>query len=185
MSVGDLRIRRGEAGDAAAINDIYNHYIRETAITFDIEEWALARREAWLAGFEGHPRHTLLVAEAAGRVTGFACTREYRPKAAYETTVETTIYLAPGEHRRGTGRRLYTALFAAVAGADIHSFVAGITLPNPASVGLHEAFGFRRLGTYHEVGRKFGRYWDVAWFERLNLEAAPAQAAGEHGGAHE
>jgi phosphinothricin acetyltransferase len=166
--MGEPIIRLATDADLGAINDIYNHYIRETAITFDIDEWDMARRAEWFASFADSGRHQLFVADDEGAVTGFAGTRPFRTKAAYETTTETTIYLVPGCERRGTGRALYTRLFEAMAAEDVHLLVAGITLPNAASVGLHEAMGFTCTGIFPQVGRKFGRYWDVAWFHRPN-----------------
>src|SRR5205085_11231019 len=99
-------------------------------------------------------------------IVGYASSSQFRTKPAYDTTVETTIYCAPGATGCGIGATLYAALFDAVREEDIHVAVAGITLPNDASVALHERFGFRRIGLMPEVGRKFGRYWDVAWFMR-------------------
>ncbi|MEU6230036.1 N-acetyltransferase family protein, partial [Streptomyces sp. NPDC047042] len=90
----------------------------------------------------------------------------FRAKPAYGTTVEVTVYLAPDAGGRGIGTLLYKALFEALAGEDVHRALAGIVTPNEASVRLHERFGFRYVGTYREVGRKFGRYWDVAWYEK-------------------
>jgi phosphinothricin acetyltransferase len=90
----------------------------------------------------------------------------YRPKAAYQTTVETSIYLSQDATGRGIETRLYTALFEALRGQDLHRALAGVTLPNPASVSLHRHLGFERAALYREVGRKFGRYWDVAWFQK-------------------
>jgi phosphinothricin acetyltransferase len=80
--------------------------------------------------------------------------------------VETSVYLAPDAVGRGAGTRLYEKLFKALEGEDVHRAYAGIALPNPASVGLHERFGFKRAGHFTEQGRKFGRYWDVAWYEK-------------------
>jgi phosphinothricin acetyltransferase len=82
------------------------------------------------------------------------------------TSVETSIYLAPEATGRGMGTDLYAALFAALAEEDLHRAYAGVTLPNTASVALHRKFGFRSIGVYREVGRKFGKYWDVEWFEK-------------------
>jgi phosphinothricin acetyltransferase len=99
-------------------------------------------------------------------VTGYVASLPYRAKAAYETSIQTSIYLAPAAVGRGIGSVLYRALFAAIAGEDLHRAYAGITMPNDASVALHERFGFRAMGYSTQVGRKFGRYWDVALYEK-------------------
>jgi phosphinothricin acetyltransferase len=161
-----VRVRPATNVDLAAMNEIYNYYSRETPITVDIDEWTTEQRRAWFEKFALTGRHRLFVAEEGGRVIGFAGTGMFRPKAAYETTPETTIYCAPEAAGRGTGSLLYEALFDALRDEDIHGFIAGITLPNDASCRLHERFGFTRAGVMHGVGRKFGRYWDVAWYER-------------------
>jgi phosphinothricin acetyltransferase len=100
------------------------------------------------------------------RILGYATSSPYRAKPAYSTSVEVTIYLAPDAGGRGIGTLLYKALFADLATEDVHRAYAGIAQPNEASTRLHERFGFRPVGTYQEVGRKFGRYWDVAWYEK-------------------
>jgi phosphinothricin acetyltransferase len=106
------------------------------------------------------------VAEEAGRVVGYACSVRFRPKSAYSTSVETSVYLDPDLKGRGIGARLYATLFDRLRGEDLHRAYAGVTRPNPASVALHLRFGFRSVGIYREVGRKLGRYWDVEWFEK-------------------
>jgi phosphinothricin acetyltransferase len=159
-------IRRGEAADLPALTELYNHYVRETAITFDVEPYTPETRRPWFEGFAAHGRHQIWVAEQDGRVVGYACTHRFRPKAAYDTTAETSVYLEPAAVGRGLGRRLYERLFESLAGADLHRLVAGVTLPNPASVALHERLGFTSSGILREVGRKFDRYWDVLWMER-------------------
>jgi phosphinothricin acetyltransferase len=161
-----VTIRPAAAADLPAINDLYNHYVRETAVTFDVTEYTVEERRPWFERFGERGRHRLLVAEDGGRVLGYAGTLPFRPKAAYETSVETTIYLWPDAHGRGLGARLYQRLFADLAGEDVHRAYAGVTLPNPASIALHERFGFRPVGLYREVGRKFERYWDVQWLEK-------------------
>ena len=163
-------IRRGCADDLPALTEIYNHYVRTTAITFDIEPYTVATRRPWFDGFAASGRYQLFVAEQAGRVVGYACTRQFREKRAYDTSVETSVYLDPATHRGGIGTLLYARLFEAVASEDIHRAIAGITLPNDASIALHARFGFQRVGVMHEVGRKFDRYWDVLWMEK---ESAP------------
>lgn len=159
-------IRRAIGSDLPALTAIYNHYIRETAITFDLDPYTVEARRPWLAAFGEAGRHQIFVAEEAGQAIGWACTRPFRERRAYDPSAETSVYLAPDAHRRGLGTQLYTRLFEAVAGEDIHRFIAGITLPNEASIALHERFGFTRVGVMREVGRKFGRYWDVLWMER-------------------
>jgi phosphinothricin acetyltransferase len=124
------------------------------------------RRESWFQQFSATGRYRLLVAEDAGLVIGYAGTTRFRPKAAYETTVETTVYCAPDALGKGIGRQLYQALFEDLKGEDIHRFVAGYALPNPGSAALHAHFGFKLVGVFSENGRKFGKYWDVAWMER-------------------
>jgi phosphinothricin acetyltransferase len=162
-----LTIRPARAGDLPSLVEIYNHYVTQTPITFDIEPVSVEQRRPWLEQFAASGRHRLLVAESSGLLVGYAGTHPFRTKQAYETTVETTIYCAAGAEGQGIGRALYAALFAGLHGEDIHSFIAGITLPNPASIALHERFGFTLSGTMHAVGRKFGSYWDVGWYEKV------------------
>jgi phosphinothricin acetyltransferase len=99
-------------------------------------------------------------------VIGYASSSRFRPKPGYETSVETSIYLVPEAIGKGAGSRLYETLFKSLEGEDLHRAYAGIALPNPQSIALHERFGFKRVALYTEQGRKFGRYWDVAWFEK-------------------
>ena len=159
-------IRPGIAADLPQLNDLYNHYVRETPITFDIEPIDMDRRREWFTHYATTGRHRLLVAAEADRVLGYATSSPFRPKQAYETSVETTIYLDPDATGRGIGTMLYAALFAALATEDVHRAFAGMTMPNPASVALHERHGFQRVAYFTEQGRKFGRYWDVAWCEK-------------------
>jgi phosphinothricin acetyltransferase len=161
-----LLIRPAERRDLARITAIYNHYVLNTPITFDVSAYSVEAREPWFSQFRSAGRHRLLVADANGVVMGYAGTTRFRPKAAYETTVETTIYCAPEAVGQGIGRLLYAGLFEKLEGEDIHRFVAGYALPNPASEALHRRFGFQVVGVFSENGRKLGRYWDVCWTER-------------------
>jgi phosphinothricin acetyltransferase len=164
MSV--LHIRPATKADLPRLTEIYNHYVIHTPVTFDIEPYTLERRVAWFEHFGPRGRYRLLVAENDAGILGYAGTTRFRPKAAYDSTVETTIYCAPDAVCKGTGSALYSALFEALVGEDIHRIVAGYTMPNPASAALHKKFGFKPVGVFRENGRKFGRYWDVAWQER-------------------
>ena len=131
-----------------------------------IEPITDAERRDWFTRFETEGPHRLFVAEEARAVLGYADSHQFRAKAAYDTTVETTVYCAPDAIGRGIGRLLYAALLDALSGTGLRMAIAAITLPNDASIALHERFGFSSMGVLHEVGRKFDRYWDVAWYEK-------------------
>ena len=153
--------------DLPALTAIYNHYVVHTPITFDVRTFEPAERRAWFDDHALSGRHRLLVAGGPDdEILGYASTSRWRPKPAYDTTVESSVYCRPDARGRGVGRRLYEALFAAIADEDVHRIVAGVSLPNEASVALHERLGFQRVGVFSAVGRKFGQFWDVAWFER-------------------
>lgn len=165
----EILIRAAERSDLPRLTEIYNHYVIHTPVTFDVEPWSVERRISWFDQFADTGRYRLLVAEQNGCVAGYAGTTRFRPKAAYDTTVETTIYCAPGATGKGIGAKLYAALFASLAVEDVHRIVAGYVPPNPASAKLHERFGFRPVGMFSENGYKLGRYWDVLWVERSLL----------------
>jgi phosphinothricin acetyltransferase len=165
-------VRPAGQADLKAINDLYNHYVVETHITFDDEPMTMETRREWFTHYASTGRHRLLVATDNGQVIGYASSSRYRPKPGYLTSVETSIYLTPDAIGRGAGSTLYAELFKSLEGEDVHRAYAGIALPNPASIALHQKFGFKRAALFTEQGRKFGRYWDVAWFERpLGVEA--------------
>lgn len=161
-----ISVRPAIRGDLPRLTEIYNHYVVNTPITFDIETYTVERRESWFNQFSERGRYRLMVAEENGLVLGYAGTTRFRPKAAYDTTVETTIYCAQEAIGKKIGSLLYGALFEALKDEDIHRIVGGYTLPNPASAALHQRFGFKPIGIFTQVGRKFGRYWDVSWNER-------------------
>jgi phosphinothricin acetyltransferase len=164
--MSDLVIRGAQRDDLPRLTEIYNYYVLNTPVTFDIEPYTVERRAAWFEQFAETGRYRLLVAEENHEVLGYAGTTKFRPKAAYETTVETTIYCAQGAGGKGIGSLLYAALFEVIAGEDIHRIVAGYALPNPATEALHRKFGFRQIGVFTANGRKFGKYWDVMWNEK-------------------
>jgi phosphinothricin acetyltransferase len=164
--MSDITIRHAEAADLSALLDIYNFYVLNTPITFDIEPRTLMQRQEWLEQFGHTDRHQCFVALSGGKPVGWACSARFKEKAAYQTSVETSVYCAPGSTGRGIGRRLYETLFEALPPDNIHRAYAGITLPNEASARLHVSQGFCQIGTQHQVGRKFDRFWDVAMYER-------------------
>ncbi len=163
-----IHCRPARADDLTELTAIYNHYVTHTSITFDVDPVSVADRAGWLARFGVSGPYRLLVAEldGAGGLLGYASSGSFRPKAAYRPSVEVSVYCAPDATGRGVGDRLYRSLFAELRTEDVHRAYAGISLPNPASERLHQRHGFRPVGTFREVGRKFGRYWDVQWWER-------------------
>ncbi|MCU1599505.1 MAG: family acetyltransferase [Frankiales bacterium] len=152
-------IRLATPDDLPSITTIYNHYVRHSHATFDLEPFA--DRAEWFSHYGAAPFWVLVDDE----VTGYATSSVFRTKPAYRSTVETSVYVAPEAVGRGIGRALYADLLARLDEAGVHRCVAGIALPNDASVALHSACGFRPVGTFTEVGFK-GRWVDVAWYER-------------------
>ena len=166
-------IRPAERADLAALTDIYNHYVETSHATFDITPFSVDQRAEWFSHYATHGPYRLLVAEDQGAVVGYASSSPFRPKPAYQTSVETSVYLHPDAAGRGLGRAVYRELLAILdrEHEHVHRAYAGVALPNAASVALHLRCGFTPLGIYHEVGFKFGRYIDVAWFERNVAQA--------------
>ena len=159
-------IRYARLDDAQDITEIYNHYIEHTTITFDLEPFSLENRIAWIEHHDPKSRHRLLVAEIGGSVVGYACSSKFRDKAAYDTSVETSVYLHPAHTGCGLGTILYQRLFEALEETDIHRVYACITVPNETSVHLHTKFGFTHVGVFTESGFKFGKYLDIQWMEK-------------------
>lgn len=167
-------IRDAEAGDAAGCAAVYAPYVRETAISFEAEPpdaEQMARRIA-----DAQRRHAWLVLEEDGDLLGYAYGGPFMTRAAYQWSTAVSVYLAPGRRRTGGGRALYEALFERLAARGHRTALAGIALPNEASVGLHRALGFELAGTYRRVGWKLGRWHDVAWYQRpLGYDDGPPQ----------
>ena len=164
--MNDVNVRPATHADLPRLTEIYNHYVINTPITFDLKPVTVEDRVRWFEEHAGGARHKLFVAEIAGTVVGWAGTGTFRDRAAYDTSVEMTIYCAPDATRRGIGAAMYRVLFDALKNEDVNRLLAGITLPNDASVKLHRRFGFKEVGVFTECGRKFDRYWDVVWMER-------------------
>lgn len=161
-----VTVRTGRRSDLPGLTELYNHYVSETSATFDLEPWTVEQRASWFDHYAETGRHRLLVAVDGDRVLGYATSSSFRDKAAYRPSVETTIYLDPDATGRGVGSMLYQELFAQLQSEQVHRAYAGVALPNPASIALHRRFGFEDVGTFGEVGRKHGRWWDVHWMQR-------------------
>ncbi len=165
-----LEIRLATIEDAAAVAAIYAPIVAGTPISFEetppsIEE--MAQRIA--ATRKTYP---YLVADVAGAVIGYAYAGAHRARPAYRWSVDVSVYVADSARGKGAGKALYGDLLNRLEAAGYHAAFAGITLPNAASVALHEAVGFTHLGIYREVGFKFGQWHDVGWWQRL-LKSAP------------
>jgi phosphinothricin acetyltransferase len=160
-----MTIRAAAAGDFDAIASITNHYIATTAIHFGYEPIAAAELAATRAA---DARYPWLVLDDGGAIAGYAKAGAWRPRDAYAWTCETGIYIADAARGRGLGRSLYAALLHELARGGFRSVVAGITLPNAASVALHERLGFAAVGVVKEAGYKHGAWHDVGfWQKRL------------------
>ncbi len=160
-----LFIRPLSEEDQDAVVAIYNHYVQHSHCTFDVTPFSRASRKPWFDLFE-NPLYQCMVASRDGEIAGYACSVPFKEKPAYRTSVEVSIYTAPQAGARGIGTQLYTALFDYLQSQPVHRAYAGIALPNEASVALHEKFAFTKAAHFHEVGYKFNRFWDVAWFEK-------------------
>ncbi len=153
-------------GDLAAINDIYNYYVRCSTCTYQTEPETMDARRAW---FEGHgEKHPVTVAvDGEGRVLGWGSLSAFHKRAAYSRTVENSVYVHPEAQRRGVGRALLADLVERARAAGHHTIIAGIDAEQAASVGLHEAMGFERVALLREVGFKFERWLHVIYMQRM------------------
>jgi len=158
-------LRAAQPTDAAAIAALYNHYILHTTITFEMAAVTEAEIVGRLAAVQ--PALPWLVAERDGALVGYAYASPWRTRAAYRQSVETTVYVDRNHGRGGIGSALYAALIAELRSRSMHALIGGISLPNAASVALHEKFGFRKVAHFEQVGRKFDRWLDVGYWELI------------------
>ena len=161
-------IRRVDARDAAAIRAIYAPYVSDKATSFEVTIPSVEEMERRIQSYGD--RYPWLVFERDGVVLGYAYASTHHERQAYQWSVNVSVYVHADAHRSGLGRALYTALFDLLRRQGFVNAYGGITLPNPASVGLHESMGFTPVGVYTGVGYKFGRWHDVAW---LHLQLVP------------
>ena len=161
----DVVIRPVAAGDAEAIRRIYNHEVEHTTHTFDLVPRTLEDQRAWLRDREG--ALGVVVAEVYGEVAAFASLSEYRPRPAYRTSVESSVYVDESVRGRGVGRRLMQELVGVAEARGFHTMMARIAGGHEASIRLHQAIGFTTVGTEREVGRKFGGWLDIVVMQRM------------------
>jgi phosphinothricin acetyltransferase len=168
MPAEPVTVRDATTGDAAGCAAIYAPYVSETATSFELVPPSEAEMADRIAA--ALASHAWVVAEDAGSVVGYAYAGPYKAREAYRWSCEVSVYLVRGRRRTGAGRALYAALFERLAARGYRTVVAGMTLPNDASVGLHRALGFEPVGTYRRIGFKLGRWHDVAWTQRSITE---------------
>ena len=159
-----MRIRDATAADAASCAAIYAPYVLQTTVSFELEPPTAAEMAERIAAAQAW--HAWLVLEEDDRVVGYAYANRFSARPAYRWSVEVSIYLERGRQRRGGGRQLYEALLARLAERGYRRAMAGMSLPNEASVAFHRALGFTPVGVYARVGWKHGAWWDVAWTQR-------------------
>ncbi|WP_432882467.1 N-acetyltransferase family protein [Kribbella sp. CA-245084] len=159
-----VQVRDASAADAEACAAIYAPYVTDSAITFEIDPPGVAEMASRIA--QAQSTHAWLVVEDEDRVIGYAYGGPMKPRAAYRWSCEVSVYLEPGRRRTGAGRALYEALFTRLTARGYRTAVAGMTLPNPASEGLHKSLGFEPIGTYRAIGWKLNTWHDVAWVQR-------------------
>lgn len=161
-----MPIREATPSDAAAIAEIYNHYVQETVVTFEEEPVAAGEMARRMEEVRSASLPWLL-AEEEGRVAGYAYATRWKARSGYRFSAEITVYLAPDCGGRGLGSKLYGELFPRLQERGIHAVMGGIALPNEASVALHEKFGLRKVAHFAEVGFKLGRWIDVGYWQRI------------------
>jgi len=164
--MGGLSIRPATLADAWSIAGIYNHYIRNTVVTFEEEVLSTKVLEQRMADVRSAAL-PWLVAENRDGIVGYAYGNRFKDRSAYRFCAETTVYLAHGREGHGIGTRLYTELLEALRAQGVRTAVGLIALPNPASVTLHEKLGFEHTGTLKAVGYKLDRWVDVGYWQKL------------------
>jgi L-amino acid N-acyltransferase YncA len=170
--VSDARVRDASEDDAPVCAAIYAPYVRETAISFESRPPTPAQMAQRIA--VAARMHAWVVLQEDDRVIGYAYGGPHQERAAYRFSCEVSVYVEQGRRRMGAGRALYEALLVRLAARGYRMVVAGMTLPNEASAGLHRAMGFEAVGTYRRIGWKFGAWHDVAWVQRpLGVEQIP------------
>lgn len=161
-----VAVRAAEAKDAAGIAAIYNHYVTHTVITFEEQPVSVPEIERRIE--EVHSASLpWLVVEDANEILGYAYAAKWRTRSAYRHSAEVTIYVDPRHARRGIGSSLYARLFPTLEILGIHAVMAGIALPNEASVALHEMYGMQKVAHFAQVGFKLDRWIDVGYWQRL------------------
>ncbi len=156
-------VRCATTADADGIRAIYAPVVLETPISFELEPPTVDEMRGRIE--KTLPHFPWLVCESDGNVEGYAYASRHRERAAYQWSADVSVYVAADARRKGVGRRLYTPLLGMLADMNYYTALAGVVLPNPGSVGLHEAMGFKPIGVYRNIGYKLGAWHDVGWWQ--------------------
>lgn len=172
-----MKIRPFAPGDEHGIREIYNHYISNTVVTFEEEPLSTQQMRERIESYLQH-NPWFVCEDKQGQVLGYSYASAFHQRAAYRHTVEVTVYVHKDHARKGIGKALYEPLLAHLAAHGCHAALAAIALPNESSVGLHEDCGFTPVGRFSEVGRKFGQWIDIGYWQKLFTPSG--QTTGEH-----
>ena len=159
-------VRKAEIEDAAQIAGIYNYYIENSHHTFETEPLSSAEMQKRVSEIAAD--YPFIVAEENNRIIGYSYSSQYKSRCAYKNTVEISVYVQNNAKQKGVGTMLYTKLFDELSKLNVHAIIAGIALPNDASIKLHEKFGMEKVAHFREVGYKFGKWIDVGYWELIN-----------------
>ncbi len=159
-------VRRAVDMDIARVTEIYNHAVKTTTATYDLEPKSLESMEKWFRSIDKRP-HGIWVSETNGNVTGFVALESYSPKAGYHQTAKSMVYIDEASRGQGLGTKLMSELIRSAKEDGMHTIIAGADSANEVSLKLHEKLGFVRAGFYKEVGKKFGKWCDVIWLQLM------------------
>ncbi len=158
-------IRNATVKDAKAISSIYNHFVDNTIVTFDEKPITLTQTEKWI--LQVSEKYPWIVYEKDKDIVGYAYAGEWKSRCSYKHSVESSVYLKPGNDSQGIGSALYAELLEELRKLEIHVVIGGISLPNERSIALHEKFGFEKVAHFKQVGNKFGKWIDVGYWQLL------------------
>lgn len=159
-------MRHAEQADAKAIVDIYNHYVLNSTATFEEEAVSVDDMRSRMVDVK-NANLPWLVVEENDHIVGYAYATKWKPRSAYRFSVESSVYIAPSAYGKGYGGQLYALLFDELKQRGVHSVMGGISLPNPASIALHEKLDMTKIAHLHQVGFKFGEWVDIGYWQRI------------------
>ena len=163
----EISVRNAIVSDLPMIIDIRNYYILNTKALFESEPSSFQERLTWFNRYQNKGAYQIWVAEEVDRILGYAFSSPYRSGDSFNYTIETSIYLDPSATGKGIGSLLYDRLFEDLKNEDIHTALAGIALPNDASVALHKKFGFQEIGIFKEYAQKNGKFINSIWLQKM------------------